>query len=276
LLADHPAHKTGYFAAKVNSNFPANPTSHGLPTIQGVLTLSDGTTGTPLAIMDSIALTMIRTAAATAVAARHLASPDARTVTIVGCGAQASAQLQAVALVRPVTRAFAVDTTPGLAETFARGASARLGFPVTAAPNLAEATAQSDIIITCTPSRRAYLGRDHVRRGAFVAAVGADNEHKQEIEPALMATSAVVTDNTAQCATLGDLHHAIDAGAMTIADVRAELATVVVDPTRGRRSAEEIAIYDSTGVAFQDVVAAALVYERALSDRNVTSFRFRG
>jgi alanine dehydrogenase len=276
LLPNGPVRTTGYFAAKVNANFPGNPTSNGLPTIQGVLTLFDATTGVPLAVMDSIAITIIRTAAATAVAARHLSRPDSSVVTIVGCGAQANAQLQALAIVRPVARAFAVDAAPGVAESFGRNATERLGFPVTASESVLEATRDSDIIVTCTPSRKAYLGREHVSPGAFIAAVGADSEHKQELEPSLLAASAVVTDNTTQCATIGDLHHAIHSGAMTIEDVRAELAIVVADPRRGRRDAKEIVIYDSTGVAFQDVVASALVYERAIRDQDGTWFRFGG
>jgi alanine dehydrogenase len=274
LLPNHPVRPTGYFAAKVNANFPGNPTVNGLPTIQGVLTLFDATTGVPLAVMDSIAVTIIRTAAATAVAARHLSRPDSSTVTIVGCGAQANAQLEAIALVRPITRAFAVDTAPGLAESFARNATERLGFPVSRSESLLGATSGSDIIVTCTPSRKAYLGPEHVSPGAFVAAVGADSEHKQELEPSLMAGSAVVTDSTAQCAAIGDLHHAIDSGAMTIEDVRAELAAIVADPSRGRGDAKEVVIYDSTGVAFQDVVASALVYERAIRNQGGTAFRF--
>ena len=276
LLPNHPVRPTGYFAAKVNANFPGNPTANGLPTIQGVLTLFDATTGVPLAVMDSIALTIIRTAAATAVAARHLSRPDSSTVTIVGCGAQADAHLQALALVRPIARAFAADTAPGLAESFARSATDRFRFPVAASENLREAAIASDIIVTLTPSRKAYLGREHVSPGAFVAAVGADSEHKQELEPSLMAASAVVTDRTAQSAAIGDLHHAIDSGAMTVADVRAELAAVVADPRRGRRDAKEVVIYDSTGVAFQDVVASALVYERAIRSQQGTGFLFGG
>jgi alanine dehydrogenase len=276
LLPNHPIRQTGYFAAKVNANFPGNPASNGLPTIQGVLTLFDASTGVPLAVMDSIAITIIRTAAATAVAARHLSRPDSSAVTIVGCGAQAAAQLQAISLVRPIARAFAVDTAPGLASSFARNASERLGFPVTPSESLLEATRESDIIVTCTPSRKAYLGRQHVSPGAFIAAVGTDSEHKQELESSLMAASAVVTDSTAQCAAIGDLHHAIESGAMTVADVRAELAAVVADPRRGRRDTKEVLIYDSTGVAFQDVVASALVYERAIREQDGTGFRFGG
>jgi alanine dehydrogenase len=265
LLAGGPEGKPGYFAAKVNANFPANPARHGLPTIQGVLTLFDSATGAPLAVMDSIAITIVRTAAATAVAARYLAAQDARTVTIVGCGAQALAQLEAICRVRPIMRAFAVDADPTTATAFATGAAAHLSIPVTAMTDLARATLDSEIVVTCTPSRRAYLGREHISPGTFVAAVGADNEHKQEIEPSLLAASAVVTDSTQQCAAIGDLHHALVAGAMRVDDVRSELGSVVTNPARGRRNASEVLIYDSTGVAFQDVVAAAMVYERATS-----------
>ncbi len=95
--------------------------------------------------------------------------------------------------------------------------------------------------------------------------MGADNPHKQELDPAVLATSAVVVDDLEQCATMGELHHALVAGAMTRADVRADLAALVADPAAGRRSAEEIIVFDSTGVALEDVAAAAVAYRRALA-----------
>ena len=110
---------------------------------------------------------------------------------------------------------------------------------------------------------KAFLMRGDVRPGTFVAAVGADNPEKQELDPALMAGGLVVTDITEQCATIGDLHHALEAGAMTRDAVHAELADVVVGRKPGRRSPEDITIFDSTGTALQDVAAAALVYQRA-------------
>ena len=254
-----------YFAAKINANFPGNPARHGLPTIQGVLALFDAATGEPLALMDSIAITMLRTAAATAVAAQYLALPNAATVAIIGCGAQAMAQLIALRTVRPFARAFAYDLDAAVRAAFARTASAALGIPVVAVDELRDATLASDIIVTCTTSRRAFLGPEHVAPGTFVAAVGADNEEKQEIEPRLLAASAVVVDSREQCATIGDLHHALDAGAMALGDVRAELGDVITDPSRARRSSNEIVVFDSTGVALQDVAAAAVVYERAVA-----------
>lgn len=252
-----------YFAAKLNANFPQNPAQRSLPTIQGVLALFDASTGTPLCLMDSIGITVLRTAAATGVAARHLAVPGAGTATIVGCGAQAEAQLAAVAIARPLVNAFVHDLDPSRAGALARAASARLGIPVQAVDDLAAATRQSQIVVTCTPSREPYLGAGHLAPGAFVAAVGADSESKSEIEPSLMAAACVIADSLDQCAAIGDLHHAVEQGAMRVEDVRAELGDVIADPGRGRRDAEEIVVFDSTGVALQDVAAAALVYEAA-------------
>jgi alanine dehydrogenase len=128
---------------------------------------------------------------------------------------------------------------------------------------VSEAAAHSDVVVTCTPSRRPLLLAEHVRPGTFVAAVGADSADKQELEPRLMAAGVVVADILEQCAAIGDLHHAITAGVLTKDTVHAELADVVVGRKPGRRSADEITIFDSTGTALQDVAAAAVVYEEA-------------
>ncbi len=267
LLDDDPAGAPGgsWFAAKVNANFPANPHRHGLPTIQGVLALFDGRRGTVLALMDSIALTVARTAAATGVAARYFAKPDASSLTIIGCGAQATAQVSAVAAVRTIRRVTAVDSDLGAAERFADKIARELAVETRVAPDPACGAGDADVVITCTPSNRPFLGREHVKPGAFVAAVGADGEHKSEIEPELMRQAAVVVDSLAQCSTIGDLHHAIAARAMTAADVRAELGAAIGAPTRVRRRDSEVVVFDSTGVALEDVAAAALVFERAIS-----------
>lgn len=260
-----------YVAVKVNANLPENGRRRGLPTIQGVLALSDGESGRPLALMDSMEITVLRTGAATAVAARHLARPDARTATIVGCGRQGRIQLAALARVRPLERAYAVDTDAAVARRFATETSAQLGLDVRPAGSAAEAAPLSDICVTCTPSRHPLLRREDIAAGAFVAAVGADSEDKVEIDPALMAAGTVVVDNLEQCATIGDLHHALACGVLATADVHATLADVVAGRRPGRTSAEEITIFDSTGVAIEDVAAAVAVYEGALArGRGVT------
>jgi len=253
-----------YFATKVNANFPENGARFGLPTIQGLVALFDAENGRPLALLDSGVLTSRRTAAATAVAARHLARRDTGVVTVAGCGVQSRDQLRAVTLVRPVRNVFAFDVDERRAEEYAAAMRAELGVEVRAVRDLAAAARESDVCITCTTARRAILGRGDVRAGAFVAAVGADNPEKQEIDPLLLAASTVVADVLEQCAAIGDLHHAIAAGVMTRADVHAELAAVVAGAAPGRTSDDEIVVFDSTGTALQDVAAAALVYERAV------------
>ena len=253
-----------YFAAKTNANFPGNPARFGLPTIQGVVLLADADQGTPLALMDSGEITSLRTGAATAVAARHLSRADAKVVTICGCGLQGRAQLRALAAVRPLTRAYAVDRDHARAVAFAREMSSALGFEVSAVTDLHAAARASDICVTCTPSSAPILHAGAVGPGAFIAAVGADSELKQELHPALMASSVIVVDMLEQAVTIGDLHHALAAGAVTTDDVRAELGQVVAGVRPGRRSDDEIVIFDSTGMALEDVAAAAAVYERAV------------
>jgi alanine dehydrogenase len=253
-----------YFAVKTNANFSENRARHGLPAIQGVVVLFDAGNGFPLAVIDSIELTIRRTAAATAVAAKYLARPDSSAVGIFGCGNQGRAQLRALARVLPLRRAYAYDTDAERARSYARAMAAELGIDVVAVETVGEAAVHSDVCVTCTPSRQALLFADQVRPGTFVAAVGADSADKQELDPRLMASGVVVADILEQCAAIGDLHHAIVAGVLGKEDVHAELADLVAGRKPGRRRADEITIFDSTGTALQDVAAAAVVYEKAI------------
>jgi alanine dehydrogenase len=239
------------FGAKTNANFPSNPQERGLPSIQGVMLLFDADDGRPLAAMDSIEITALRTAAATAVAAKYLAPASAKTATIVGCGKQGRVQLEAVRRVLDLRRVFAFDADGERARKFADDAGAT---PVTSLESR-----DTDVWITCTSSRLPFLRREHVREGAFVAAVGADNPSKSEITPELMAASRVITDVTAQCVEIGDLHHALASGAAAAG----ELADVILGRIPARTRDREIVIFDSTGAGFQDTAAASLVYDRA-------------
>lgn len=241
-----------YAALKLNGNFPANPEAHGLPTIQGAILLCDGNTGSLLAIIDSIEVTLRRTAAATALAARYLARPESATLLVCGCGAQGRAQLAALREVLPLRRASAWDRDFAAAQAFAR----ELSGPGLVVEPVRELQA-ADVIVTCTTSRTPFLGPSQVGPGTFVAAVGADSPEKSEIEPELMAKAMVVADLAEQCATIGDLHHA------PAARIHAELAELVAGRKPGRTSEDQITLFDSTGTALQDVAAAALVYARA-------------
>src|SRR5437762_11055536 len=156
--------------------------------------------------MHSAATTTLRTAAASAVAAQQLALPAACAATLIGCGVQGRAHLGALRAVRPIRVIFAVDANREAAEHFRDDARAAHNFDCTLPASLREATRESQIIVTTTPSKRALLFCDDVAPGTFVAAVGADNEHKQELDPGLLAAAAVVVDDLLQCVHGGDLH----------------------------------------------------------------------
>src|SRR5215204_519010 len=228
----------GYVAVKINGNFPSNKARHGLPTIQGAVYLADATNGRPLALLDSAEITLQRTGAATAVAARYLARKDATIATICGCGEQGRIQLLALRHVLTLRTAFAWDADADLARDFGTRMTAETGISVQAVDDLGTATRASDAIVTCTTAHAPFLGVDHVRPGTFVAAIGADNPARSELTPELMAGATVVVDVLEQALLIGDLHHAVAAGSMTAADVHAELGQLVTGLRPGRRNAD--------------------------------------
>lgn len=261
-------------AVKLNGNFPGNPTRTGLPTIQGAILLSDAEDGRLLAILDSIEITLRRTAAASALAAQHLAWPDAATLALIGCGGQAEAQVEALAEVLPLRSVLVWDLDPAMAQAFCATMAGQIDLELTVADRLEVATLAADAIVTCTTASQPFLRPEHVTPGAFIAAVGADSPSKAEIDPALLARAAVVVDSLEQCLHMGDLHHAVAAGVMTADDVRADLGALVAGTAAGRLSDAEICIFDSTGTALQDVASALMVYERACAAGVGTPFSF--
>ena len=263
----------GYFAAKLNGNFFFNQQRFAMPNIQGLIVLCDAANGYPLAVMDSIEITILRTGAATAVAAKYLARRDSKVITICGCGNQGRVQLRALSRVLPIEQVYAFDLNEAQAAQFAAGVQ-EFGFAAEAVKDLKAAVLKSDVCVTCTPSKKYFIDEDYVRPGTFIAAVGADNEDKQEVDPRLLASNKVVADILEQCVEIGDLHHAIEAGLITARDVHSELGDVVAGRKQGRGSEQEITIFDSTGTALQDVAAAAIVFERASQQERGNWFRF--
>jgi ornithine cyclodeaminase/alanine dehydrogenase-like protein (mu-crystallin family) len=263
-----------YLVAKLNTNFPGNVRNFPLPTIQGVIVVCDAENGAPLAIMDSIEITIKRTAAASAVAAKYLARANSTTATICGCGVQGRAQLRAMSIVFELKKIHAFDRAQDAAEKFAAELSAELKLEIEPVRDVGRAIRQSDICVTCTPSCEFYVRKEDVAPGSFISAVGADNEDKQEIDPDLMASAKIVTDSLEQCSKIGDLHHALVRGLMRKEQVYAELAEIVVGRKPSRIDNEEIIIFDSTGVAVEDAVAAAAVYEKARAFGVGEHFRF--
>ena len=189
---------TNYLVAKLNANFPGNNAQFGLPTIQGVIVVFDAENGVPFAILDSIDITLKRTAAGSAVAAKYLARKDSSIATICGCGQQGRAQLRAVLLVLPLTKIYAFDVDENAAINFRKELSPELKIDIESVHDLASAIQKSDVCITCTTANEFLVHKQDVRPGPFIAAVGADDVHKQEIDPALLASAKVVADSLEQ------------------------------------------------------------------------------
>ena len=263
-----------YIVAKLNTNFPRNRAEHDLPTIQGLIVVCDGVNGRPLAVLDSIDITIKRTAAASAVAAKYLARPDSSVAAVCGCGQQAAAQLRAICAVLPLEKVYAFDSDQAMAENFAVTLGQELSIAIESAGDLPSVLERSDMCITCTTATEFFVRQGDVPPGMFIAAVGADDSHKQEIDPALMASAKVVADSLDQSCTIGDTHHAIAAGLMSKEDVYAELSEIVANKKPGRTNDDEIIIFDSTGIALEDAVAAVAVYEKASESKLAMGFSF--
>jgi alanine dehydrogenase len=254
---------TSYIVAKLNSNFPNNRTRFNRPTIQGLIAIFDAENGSPLAILDSIDVTIKRTAAASAVAAKYLARMNSLVGTVCGCGQQGRAQLRAIRTVLPLQKVYAFDSNFEAATIFAAELSRELKIDIEIVRDPKAAIRRSDVLVTSTTATEFFVHKEDVRDGAFIAAVGADDTHKQELDPALMASAKVVADSLEQSCTIGDTHHAIARGLMSKENVYADLGEIVVGKKSGRVSDNEIIIFDSTGIAIEDAAAAALVYAKA-------------
>ncbi|HEY6243930.1 MAG TPA: ornithine cyclodeaminase family protein [Pyrinomonadaceae bacterium] len=265
-----------YFGLKVNGGFFQNQTRFGLPNIQGAIYLADATNGTPLALMDSKEITIKRTGAATAVAAKYLARRNSKVVTICGCGNQGRIQLEALMEILPISRVHAFSRNRRTAELFAQETADSLHVAVDVVTNLNDAIRFSDVCVTCTPAKSFFVSKESVSPGTFIAAVGADSPDKQELDPELLASSKVVVDILEQCAHVGELHHALEAGLLPREYVHAEVGEIIAGRKQGRTSDQEITIFDSTGTALQDVAAAAAIYERAIERGIGQDFKIAG
>ena len=263
-----------YFVSKTNANYPANASRHGLPTIQGTVVVHNASNGTPLAVIDSIEITAMRTAAATAVAARYLAREDAGVLAVIGCGIQGLQHVRALSLVRTIRSVRLYDVDESAARTLAKLVAAECGVPTHISSSIGEAVSGADLAVTCTTSTEFLINAADIQPGAFVAGVGVDAEHKRELSPDLLKKSRVVVDVLEQCAAFGDLHHAIERGVMTTSDVHAELGSIVAGGRIGRSSPEETFVFDSTGMALQDAATAVAVLERARANRLGIEVRF--
>ncbi len=261
------------FAIKISPGFFDNP-KLGLPSTNGMMVLLSSRTGLVQALLlDNGYLTDLRTAAAGAVAARHLSRTDARVATIMGAGMQARLQLQALTLVRDIAEARIWARDPKKAADLAAEMSKLLGIDVRAEADPQTAVSGSDIIVTTTPSHIPIIKAAWLEPGQHVTAMGSDAEHKNEIEPgALAMVDLYVGDSLKQTRRLGELHHSIAAGLFAEDADFGELGQVIAGVKAGRKADGQITIADLTGTGIQDTAIATLAFERALATSAGTYF----
>jgi ornithine cyclodeaminase len=257
-----PAWRPGEVAGvKLVTVFPGNA-ARGLPTVGALYVLLDGATGRPRAILDGEALTLRRTAAASALASRHLSRPASETLLLVGAGALAPWMAHAHCSVRPIRRLLLWARRPQAAQSLAI-ALRESGLPAEAAPSLSAALAHADIVTCATTAREPVLRSEWIRAGTHIDLVGGFTRDMREADDDLVARASVFVDTHAGAlAEAGDLVQPIERGRVAKDHVRAELATLVRGEDSGRRAADEVTLFKSVGTALEDLCAAELVVER--------------
>lgn len=261
------------FAIKVSPGFFDNP-KRGLPSTSGLMMLLSSQTGQVEALLlDNGYLTDLRTAAAGAVAARHLARADASRAAVLGAGMQARLQLAALCLVRQIRRAAIWARDPPKAEAAARELSASLGIEVRAAETAEAAVRDADVIVTTTPATRPILMADWLAPGQHVTAMGSDQHGKSELDPACLARADLyVPDRLSQTRVLGELRAAIAAGTVPAERDYPELGQIVAGRAPGRATRDQITLADLTGTGVQDTAIANHALARARDARAGTMF----
>ncbi len=244
---------------KIVNVHPGNP-KIGLKTVMAVIILDDAKTGLPLAFMDGTYITGMRTGAASAVATKYLARKNAKTLGVVGAGYQSIFQIAAVASVRNLKEIFVYDILEKKIKDLAKILK-KVGAKIKGA-TLKEAC-QKDILVTVTPARGPVVKREWILPGTHINAVGADAIGKEELDPQILKDAKIVIDNWEQASHSGEINVPLAKGMLKKEDIYGELGEIVSGKKPGRQNEKEITVFDSTGLAVQDLFTANLVFKRA-------------
>ncbi|ABO67620.1 cyclodeaminase [Geobacillus thermodenitrificans] len=257
------------FAIKVSSGF-FNNYKLGLPSGNGLMMLISTKTGVPQALLlDNGYLTDVRTAAAGAIAAKYLSRDHIETVGVIGAGGQARFQVRALKLVRNFKKVLVYSRSIERAKQYAKDMSEELGIDVVVADSAETVVRNSDTVITTTPSKEPIVKAEWLHPGLHITAMGSDAEHKQELEAeVLVRADKLVCDTKEQCARLGELHHALDQGVLTIHSPIVELGQLTSGQCIGRENDEQITVCDLTGTGVQDTAIALFAYHE-MKKRNL-------
>lgn len=251
-------------AVKIVNSHPENR-AKGLPSVMGVIVLVSPETGAPLCIMDATLLTALRTGAASSIATDILAKKEAHVFGMVGAGAQAQAQLEAIVKVRDIEYMKVFDRVISRAKEFTSQMSQIFGsIHIEVATTVADAVKGSDIVTTITPTKAPIVMDAWVEEGVHINAIGADAPGKQELDPRILKRAKVVVDDLEQASHGGEINVPIKNGIIKIGEIYAEIGDLITGKKPGRTSNKDITIFDSTGLAIQDAASAAAVYKKAL------------
>ncbi len=256
--------RLGAAGVKVVNSHPGNR-RYGLPAVIATLIMVDPRNGRPTAIIGANSLTSIRTGAAGGLAVKYLARPESRVAGMIGAGVQARTQLQALLKVLGgLERVKVYDVDRNKAAELAKDFSVRTECRIEVVESPERAARESDVLVTTTPSRSPIVRRAWLEPGTHINAIGADAPGKQELEIQVLLDGKVVPDDWPQAAHSGEMNVAVSQGKFTRSMIRGELGDIVCGKIAGRKSADEITIFDSTGLAIQDVAVGAFLRELAL------------
>ncbi|MFA5008637.1 MAG: alanine dehydrogenase [Candidatus Omnitrophota bacterium] len=246
-------------------NVHPNNRGIGLPTVMAVIILSDPKNGFPLCIMDGTFITNLRTGAAGAVAAKYLARKDSKIVGMVGCGEQAKTQALGLRLLFDIKEIKLWSKDNSCSINFIKQMRAKEKIVV--CRNAEECVKGSDIVVTTTPSRRPIVKYNWLKKGCHINAIGADSKGKEELEPLILKKAKLVVDNFQQASHSGEINVPFARGLITKNDIYAELGKIVCAKKKGRTNNSELTVFDSTGLAIQDLAVASAVYNSALKKK---------
>ena len=257
-----PAYIDGIAGLKWVSGYPYNY-RYNLPTVMATIILCDPNTGRPLAIMNGEYITNLRTGAAGGVAVKYLARKNSSVIGMVGAGMQATTQLLAInEVLDSIEEVKVFDIRRDISQSYAQTMAERLKINVRPVETI-EAATDADIVVTTTPSREPVVKESHIKPGTHINAIGADAKGKQELESSLVASARVVIDDTEQASHGGEINVPLAEGQLKIEDICGTLGEIITGLKKGRESDSDITIFDSTGLAIQDMVCAQPIYEKA-------------
>jgi alanine dehydrogenase len=259
-----PAYIEGYRSCGIKwVNVHAGNAKRGLPTVMALIILSDPGNGLPLCVMDATYATALRTAAAGAVAAKYLARPDSTKVALVGCGAQARTQLEALNQIFDIGQVNVWGLRIQEAKGFINQMRHLVKSHMTACDTIRDCVREADIVVTTTPSRRPLVKSTWIKQGTHINAIGADAKGKQELDPEILRMARVVVDSCQQASHSGEINVPLSKGLFSRKDIYADIGELVCGKKPGRQSYEEITVFDSTGLAIQDIAIANIIYTKA-------------